>query len=152
MKFKTLVLIAARLLIFSTGLNAQGVCNLYNTAGTYLTTISGWATVGMVNGVPIFAPVKGVGTTTIDTAGNFSGTIISVVAGAPSTIPTTGSIDVTADCKITAKASCSAGCQWTAAGVFINNTREANLVFTSQTSGGQSAPLTASLDMKRIGN
>ncbi len=152
MRLQTLMLIAVCLLIFSAGLNAQGVCNRYNIAGTYATTLSGWATIGVVNGMPIFAPVKGVGTATLDTSGKFTGTMISVFAGTPNTLPTTGSVEVTSDCKISVKASCSAGCEWTAVGVFIDNTKEAALVLTSQTSGGQPAPVNASLDMKRIGN
>jgi hypothetical protein len=152
MKTQSLVLIAACLLFFSAGLDAQGTCNRQNTAGTYAVSVSGWATIGVVNNMPVFVPVKGVGTATIDASGKLNGTITSVVAGTVSTIPTAGTIEVTSDCKVTVKASCSSGCEWTLAGVFVHNTKEANLVFTSQTAGGQPAPITATLDLKHIGN
>ncbi len=85
--------------------------------------------------MPVFAPVKGVGTATVDASGRLNGTITSVVAGAASTIPTAGTMQVTSDCKVTVKASCSSGCEWTLAGVFVNNTKEANLVTYSQNEG-----------------
>ena len=153
MRLQALILIAVCLLIFSAGLNAQGMCNARNIAGTYVTRIDGWATIGVANGFPMFAPVKGIGTATVDATGKFTGTMTNVFAGgAPYTVATTGSFNVTSDCKISAQASCTTGCAWTAVGVFTNNTKEAHLVITSQTKNGRPEPLTASLDMKYVGN
>lgn len=153
MKLQTLILITVCLLIFSAGLSAQGVCSAHNIVGTYVTTLSGWATIGVANGFPVFAPVKGIGTLTLDATGKFTGTMTNVFAGgAPYSIATSGSVEVTSGCNISAQASCATGCAWTAVGVFINNTKEAHLVVTSQTNNGSPEPVTASIDMKYIGN
>ncbi|MBZ5617961.1 MAG: hypothetical protein LAQ69_04390 [Acidobacteriia bacterium] len=151
MNLRNLIFTTACGLAFSAGLRADGVCKSFMASGTYLMTSTGWVSVNPPNPLPV-APTMALGVINIDENGVISsaaGSVTAVTAGMtqpPDAI--TGKLIVNPDCTATFKATCTNGCSWEGAGLFLKNSKEAHLVFT-KTNG---YPVTAFLDLKQISN
>src|SRR5689334_22632484 len=107
MKFRRFAVAFVCLLAVVGVAGAQQVCSPYMASGTYLMSLSGWATVA-VTPMPIHVPIAVQGIVKVDDSGALTGVgpTISVAAGTPTVLTMTASnVTIAGDCTLTFKAT-----------------------------------------------
>jgi hypothetical protein len=135
------------LLALSTAMFASQ-CHPFMASGTYLTTLNGWATLAVMNQVPVVAPVAGLGKGALDESGAFSLPFDWTLAGQHRSGTITGNITVNRDCTVAFKVDCGEACVWEGSGFYLLRDREMHLLVTKT----NDYPLTTVVVLRRVEN